>query len=294
MNKFLKIFLTVIKTVFIVVILLFVSFVLFQRFSKNNKSIFGYRMFAVVTGSMEPKYQIGDVLLCKDVNTDTLKVGDDITYLGKEGSFKDKVITHRIIKIDDSKDEKIFQTKGIASSSADPPIVANQIYGKVSRKLVVLSAFHSYSTSNIGFFFFVIIPIMLLIGTEVVQTMIEKYERKNNLNTVAQEGVTDASVNNMAVQPDVAPTQSASVMQEQLQQEIVNLQQQIINQQTQQPVQQVVTQQAVQPGVVQQPVQQAVVQQPVQQVTAQQVAQQPNVVQQPAQQATQVVNSNNQ
>ena len=139
-----------------------------------------------------------------------------------------------------------------------------------------------------------IIPIMLLIGTEVVQTMLEKYERKNSLNTVAQEGVTDASVNNMAVQPDVAPTQSASVTQEQLQQEIVNLQQQIINQQTQQPVQQVVTQQAVQPGVVQQPVQQAVVQQPVQQVTAQQVAQQPNVVQQPAQQATQVVNSNNQ
>ena len=71
-KNILKIIMKILKIALIIIIVLFASFVLLQRFSNNNTSIFGYRMFAVVTGSMEPVYSVGDVILCKEVDTNKL------------------------------------------------------------------------------------------------------------------------------------------------------------------------------------------------------------------------------
>ena len=59
--------------------MLFVLVVCMQRFSNNELSFLNYRMFTVVSGSMIPKYNIGDV----------------VTYK-REGYH----VTHRIIKIE--------------------------------------------------------------------------------------------------------------------------------------------------------------------------------------------------
>jgi signal peptidase len=222
-KKVFKIFGTVLKVVATIVIVSFASVVLLQRFSNSTISVGGYRIFAVVTGSMEPVYKIGDVLLCKKIDENKLKVGDDVTYLGKEDTFKDKIVTHRLVKIEKKDGKKIFLTQGVATKRIDPPIEYSQIYGKVSRKLVLLSALHSYSTSSMGFFVCVVIPIMLLVGTEIVQTMLEKYEKKK----VAAGGDGVASSN------EVSNDNNGNVTEEQLQQEIIVLQKQILAQQNQ-------------------------------------------------------------
>ena len=219
-KKVFKIFGTVLKVVATIVIVSFASVVLLQRFSNSTISVGGYRIFAVVTGSMEPVYKIGDVLLCKKIDENKLKVGDDVTYLGKEDTFKDKIVTHRIVKIEKKDGNNIFLTQGVATKRIDPPIEYSQIYGKVSRKLVLLSALHSYSTSSMGFFVCVVIPIMLLVGTEIIQTMLDKYEKKK----VAAGGDGNVSSNGVS---------SGNVTEEQLQKEIVVLQKQILAQQNQ-------------------------------------------------------------
>ena len=257
-KKIFKIVATIIKIFLVLTIVLFVGFVLLQRLSNNNKTVLGYRMFAVVTGSMEPVYKIGDVILVKTVDTNTLKEGDDVTYLGKEASFKDKVITHRIIKIEEKSGVKVFHTKGVATNSEDPTIEGNQIYGKVTKKLTILSFFHKYSSGNVGFFFFVVLPIMLLVGTEIVQTMLEKYEKKakktidqNNqsvheqiLTAQADENQVQEEIHNVSnqlvipAQATVEPAQQQvqQPTEEQLQQELQALQQQVAaQQQVQQP-----------------------------------------------------------
>ena len=245
-KKIFKIISNIIKILLVFTIILFVGFVLLQRLSNNNKSILGYRMFAVVTGSMEPVYKIGDVILVKTVDTNSLKEGDDVTYLGKEASFKDKVITHRIVKIEKKHNIKIFHTKGVATNSEDPVIEGNQIYGKVTRKLIVLSFFHKYSTGNTGFFLFVVIPIMLLVGTEIVQTMLEKYEKKSkkiiekNNQSVHEQILTAQSDENLGQEEAhnvsnqlVIPVQAATDQNQQVQQQATEaeLQQELATQQ---------------------------------------------------------------
>ena len=222
-KKIFKIISKIFKVVMVCVIVLFTCVILLQRFSNSSFSFLGYRVFAVVTGSMEPVYSVGDVLLSKSIDADKLKVGDDVTYLGKEGSFKDRVVTHRIIKIEDKDGKKIIRTKGVANNGSDPPIEASQIYGKVSRKLVVLSLLHKYSSSSLGFFLFVIIPIMLLVGSEIVQTMLER--RAKQVGGVSGSQTAQANVNVNNPQPGVSA--------EQLQQQLASLQQQLLAQQNQ-------------------------------------------------------------
>ena len=135
MKKTIKIIFNIFKTILVVILLLFVIMICLQRVSNNNISFFSYRLLSVLTGSMAPKYNIGDVLICKEVDVNTLKVGNDITYKGAYSRYKDKTITHRIKRIEKNENgELLFYTKGIATIIEDPVVHENQIYGKIIKK----------------------------------------------------------------------------------------------------------------------------------------------------------------
>jgi len=77
--------------------ILFVSVViLINSYSNPNKipSFFGWKPFIVLSGSMETEIYSGDIVVVKDVDTDTLKENDIIAYRSD-----DAVITHRIVSI---------------------------------------------------------------------------------------------------------------------------------------------------------------------------------------------------
>ena len=80
--KIFRIFKSILNFIIVVGVLLFVFIVCLQRFSNNRLSFFNYRMFTVVSGSMEPEYEIGDVLIAKEKDPKTIRVGDTISYLG--------------------------------------------------------------------------------------------------------------------------------------------------------------------------------------------------------------------
>lgn len=173
-----KILGTTIKVCILGFMIMFALIICMQRFSNNSLSIFNYRLFSVVTGSMSPKYEVGDVILCKEVDINTLKIGDDITYLGKSGTYKDKIVTHRIHNIEEVDGELEFYTKGIASTRIDPVVKKDQIYGKIVIKFQTLSWLYKFITTPSGFYICIFIPIAILIGSEIISTSVEKYEEK--------------------------------------------------------------------------------------------------------------------
>ena len=171
-GKGLKIFCYVLFVCFIISVCL-------QRFSKNEISIFNYRMFTVASGSMEPKYMIGDVLFSKDVEASKVKVGDAITYLGKTGDVANKVITHEVVKIEkDNNGKYIFHTKGLTNLVEDPIVYEEQLYGVVIHKAFLLSLVYKIISTPIGFYAFIIIPIMYIIGSEIIATALERKEEE--------------------------------------------------------------------------------------------------------------------
>lgn len=161
------------------ILILFIAVVLLQKFSNNSMSLFNYRLFTVMTGSMQPKYNIGDVLLCKEVDPETLKVGDDITYIGEIGSYKGKAVTHRIVKIEKSENnELLFHTRGLTNSVEDPVVKEDQVYGKIVRNMDGLSYIHKLISTPSGFYLCIFVPLMILIGSEIISSMVERFENK--------------------------------------------------------------------------------------------------------------------
>ncbi len=160
-----------------VFILFVLILVVVQRFSGNEISVGGFRMFNILTGSMEPEYKVGDVLISKEIEPKDIKLGDDIVYKGKEKPFVDLIVTHRVVDLNhDNKTGKYsFQTKGIANDIEDPVIEEDQVYGKIIYKVRSFSLL-AKSVNNMYIFFFVIfIPIVLLISIKIIQV---RHERK--------------------------------------------------------------------------------------------------------------------
>ena len=89
----------------------------------DNKypNYFGYTVFEVASGSMEPTLYINDVILI-DITKNDLKLGDIIAFYND-----DAIITHRIVFIDDN----TLTVKGDNNNTIDVPINKNQVIGKV-------------------------------------------------------------------------------------------------------------------------------------------------------------------
>lgn len=76
--------------------------------------LLGFKCYTVISGSMEPEYSVGDLLYVKEVNVNSIKVGDPITFILNEDLV---VATHRVVRIDAEKQH--FYTKGDANEIED-------------------------------------------------------------------------------------------------------------------------------------------------------------------------------
>ena len=163
MKRALKIIWKIAKIAVWVLVILIVSVIVVQKVSNNKLTVANYSIYNVVTESMVPKYKVGDMLLARRVDTNTLVVGDDIVYLGKEGTFNNKIVTHQIVQIDNENGIRKFHTKGIANFIEDPVITSDQIYGKILTKLNILSFLGRITSNQYGFYFIIIIPTVILV-----------------------------------------------------------------------------------------------------------------------------------
>ncbi len=88
--------------------------------------LIGFRIFTVISGSMEPKYSVGDLIYVQEVDPEEIKVGDPITFVLNEDLV---VATHQVISIDTEKQH--FYTQGLANDTPDAaPVHFNNLVGK--------------------------------------------------------------------------------------------------------------------------------------------------------------------
>ena len=177
-KKAIKLVFKILYQILIVLCFILILIIVLQKVTNSNGSIAGYRIFRVITGSMIPQYDVGEVVISKEINPNKIKVGDDIVYMGTYGEYNGKIIMHEVVRID--KDENgnntNFHAKGLNTNSIeDPQIKADQIYGVVKLKAGVLTVLYNLAT-NI-YTSFVIITI-LAFNVFVSFSLPEKIKKK--------------------------------------------------------------------------------------------------------------------
>ena len=171
MKKILKHIGKIIYIFLFVILIILIIFAVVQKTSDNRKSIGGIKIFTVITGSMIPVYDIGDILIVKEVLPEKIKVEDDIVYQGEKGSFKGKTITHRVISIKKKDDGNYgIITKGVANFSQDPEINQTQVLGKVIFKVPIISFILKIIT-NIYLWMFIPVIILIIKNIKKIKNM---------------------------------------------------------------------------------------------------------------------------
>ena len=179
-NKPLNIILGIIKFIVYAFLVLLLITILVQKISQNNKTIGGFMIFTVASESMVGEYNVGDIIITKQVPEEELKVGDNITYIGSEGAVKGLVITHKLIEIYEESGEKLYVPKGLANPVPDEPIVYGQIYGKVVYKTAILS-YIGRIINNKYVYYISFIVIGLIVSIEIVAAIFES-KREDDAN----------------------------------------------------------------------------------------------------------------
>jgi len=157
---------------------------------------FGYQVYlgelqfkTVLSGSMSPAINAGDVILISKTNPREIKEGDIITF--REGNT---FITHRVIEIINNS----FRTKGDANEDPDMKIIkTEQVVGKVIFVIPFLGYLGYFVRTLPGFLLFILIPGILIIYSEIKKIKlvikakpkyeIDKMEKEEILSKIRRE-----------------------------------------------------------------------------------------------------------
>lgn len=113
LSKFEQAWNTVTSVIVALVVLMTICFV--------GVRIVGYKPYAILSGSMSPEYNVGDLVYVKHQNPVTISRGDVITYVADK---RLTVVTHRVYDVD--RINQTFTTKGDANEAPDMNPVSYQ------------------------------------------------------------------------------------------------------------------------------------------------------------------------
>ena len=141
----------VVSTVLVALMVLCAVFLLGSR-------MIGYECYNVISPSMTPVYDVGDLIYVKEVDPYTIQPGDVITVIVNE----DLVIgTHRVVRVDTEK--KCFYTKGDANEIEDAePVHFNNVIGVPQFSIPKLGYVSDFVQNPPGMYITVAVGIVLI------------------------------------------------------------------------------------------------------------------------------------
>ena len=164
--------LNIIKNTFVwLMVLLAVSMMIFTvisctTFNRNDRSLFGYKMYIVNSESMAATdFNAGALIFVKEVDPSTLKEGDIITFMSQDTDSFGETITHKIRKLTtDAEGNPGFITYGTTTDTDDETIVTYPyVLGQYQSHIAGLGTFFNFLKTTPGYFVCIFTPFMLII-----------------------------------------------------------------------------------------------------------------------------------
>ena len=164
--------------------------------------LFGFNVFTVLSGSMEPVIHTGSIVYVKEVKPEDIRTGDVITYMLDENTIS----THRVVEvIPDEEDPTVirYKTKGDANASEDGvPVHCQNVIGEVQFSIPYLGYVANFIQNPPGMYVAIAAGLLLLIlifMPEILAPEKEKEKKKGddkgtdeNESTDSPENTTDA------------------------------------------------------------------------------------------------------
>lgn len=170
-------------------------------FDRNDRSLFGIKMYVVLTDSMSESennkndkihFNSGDIVLIKKVKDKTaLEEGDVIAFVSQNNDSFGKTITHMIRKVEKTDDGNVigYITYGTNTGTNDDVIVEPDfVIGEYAGKLPRVGHFFAYLKTTPGYIVCILVPFLLLILWQGVNTirLFRQYKREQMADLEAE------------------------------------------------------------------------------------------------------------
>ncbi len=195
--------------VMIFVISVFVLSVTLTTKSQGVPNLFGYAPMTVISDSMEPTYEVGDLIIGEVVEPgDTFEVGDIVTFQ-QEINGQISLNTHRIVEVEERDGKRYYQTKGDNALAPIDDDVKTEVdfVAKCTetRKVSGLGNVFTFITSSMGFFICILLPMILFFIYEAVRVVINVVAyNKEKAVSAAMDAVANAELTEEQKQKAIA------------------------------------------------------------------------------------------
>lgn len=138
-------------------------------------SLGGYLPLIVLTDSMYPEIHGGDLIICHKGEPEDVEEGDIIAYFDPAGNGS-SIVSHRVIEVTSQDGEIAWITKGDANNTADQmAATAEDLVGVYIKRIPGAGNIAMFMQSTTGLIVCVVLPIILLIGYDVIRR--KRYEK---------------------------------------------------------------------------------------------------------------------
>ena len=146
-------------------------------------SIGGTFPLIVLTDSMVPEIYSGDLIICKTADAEDIEVNDVISFFDPAGNGT-SIVTHRVIEIIEENGEIFFRTRGDNNNTDDKELVPSEnLVGVYKMRIAGAGHIAMFMQSTAGLIICVVLPIILLVGYDIIRRRI--YEKNNKQDTDA-------------------------------------------------------------------------------------------------------------
>ena len=183
-HKILTIVGTVLCIILVPILLINLTLIAKSYINKDEvPSIGGTFPLIVLTDSMLPVIESGDLIICQTAEADEIKKDDVISFFDPAGNGT-SIVTHRVVELVEKDGETLFRTRGDNNNTDDKELVAaDDLVGVYKCRIAGAGHVAMFMQSTAGLIVCVVLPIVLLVTYDIIRRRI--YEKNKQSDTDA-------------------------------------------------------------------------------------------------------------
>ena len=182
LHKVLTVIGTVLCIILIPILIINCTLIIKSFTSEEVPSVAGKLPLIVLTDSMYPVIQIGDLIICHTAQPEEIEAGDVIAFFDPAGNGT-TIVTHRVLEVTELDGRTAWRTKGDNNNTEDRLLVTGEKLVAVyeGTRLAGFGNVALFMQTTPGLIVCVVCPILLLVGYDMIRRRM--YEKANKQDT---------------------------------------------------------------------------------------------------------------
>ena len=182
LHKVLTVIGTVLCIILIPILIINCTLIIKSFTSEEVPSVAGKLPLIVLTDSMYPVIQSGDLIICSTAQPEESEAGDVIAFFDPAGNGT-TIVTHRVLEVTERDGQTAWRTKGDNNHTEDRLLVTGDKLVAVyeGTRLAGFGNVALFMQTTPGLIVCVVCPILLLVGYDMIRRRM--YEKANKQDT---------------------------------------------------------------------------------------------------------------